>query len=178
MIKSGVKKKDLAVVFWFYKEPEICIDRLKLIKKHNPEIKIYGVFGGKQNEENLYKEKLGKYLNDFYTHHSTDSNWKWIHGDLMLLDWYKDRGKDLIWESVVIVQWDMLVFDSFENQFPNLKKDQMFLSGLQTLDKYTETNWEWTSPQREYRNDFENFLIYVKDKYNYKKIVYSVVCLS
>ncbi|MFA7301717.1 MAG: hypothetical protein WC069_05380 [Candidatus Shapirobacteria bacterium] len=162
-------KIDLAVVFWFYKEPEICINRLELIKKYNPDIKIFGVFGGKQSEENLYKEKLGEYLDDFYTHPSTDSEWKWIHGDLMLLDWYKDRGINLPWNSVVIVQWDMLVFDSFEKQFPDIKKDEMFMSGLQPLDKYTEENWEWTSPKHEFRNDFDNFLLYIKEKYGYVK---------
>ena len=105
-----MEKPNIAVVFWFYKEPEICINRLKLIKKYNPKIKIFGLFGGNQNEESLYNEKLGGYLDDFYTHPSADSDWKWIHGDLMLLDWYKDRGQKLKWDSVVIVQWDMLVF--------------------------------------------------------------------
>lgn len=140
-----------------------------LIKKHNPDLKIFGVFGGKREEEYLYKEKLGKYLDDFYCHTSTDNDWKWIHGDLMLLDWYRERGNKLDWDSVVIVQWDMLVFDSFNNQFPNIKKNEMFLSGLQTLDKYTEVNWEWTSPLREYRKDFDNFLKFAKEKYGYKK---------
>ena len=105
-----MEKPNIAVVFWFYKEPEICINRLKLIKKYNPKIKIFGLFGGNQNEESLYNEKLGGYLDDFYTHPSANSDWKWIHGDLMLLDWYKDRGQKLKWDSVVIVQWDMLVF--------------------------------------------------------------------
>ncbi|PJA51351.1 hypothetical protein CO168_00240 [Candidatus Shapirobacteria bacterium CG_4_9_14_3_um_filter_36_12] len=167
MIKLDMEKPNIAVVFWFYKEPEICINRLKLIKKYNPKIKIFGLFGGNQNEESLYNEKLGGYLDDFYTHPSANSDWKWIHGDLMLLDWYKDRGQKLKWDSVVIVQWDMLVFDSFDHQFPNIKRGEMFMSGLQTLDKYTEENWEWTSPNGEFRADFENFLNYVDKKYNY-----------
>ena len=157
----------MAIIFWFYKEPEICINRLELIKKHNPDMKIFGVFGGNQEDEEIYMDKLGKYLDDFYTHTSMNSEWKWIHGDLMLLDWYRERGNKLDWDSVVIVQWDMLVFDSINNQFPNMKKGEMFLSGLQILDKHTEDNWEWTSPHREYRKDFEYFLKYIKERYKY-----------
>jgi len=28
----------LAILFWFYKEQEICENRLKLLRKYNPEI--------------------------------------------------------------------------------------------------------------------------------------------
>jgi len=36
----------LAVLFWFYKEPEICHNRLEILRQHNPTVPIYGLYGG------------------------------------------------------------------------------------------------------------------------------------
>ena len=61
----------------------------------------------------------------------------------------------------------MLVFDSIKNQFPDLKKDQIFLSGLKELDRYTENHWDWTIPGKPERINFLNFLKYVKQEYGF-----------
>src|SRR3989338_3624133 len=108
----------LSVLFWFYKEPEVCENRLQILKKHNPDLKIFGLYGGKISKAGEYQDKLGKYLDDFYIFTAnTDENWKWINGDLMILDWYEKKGRNLEWDSVTVVQWDMLVLDSLKNIF-------------------------------------------------------------
>ncbi len=136
---------NLAILFWFYKEPEVCENRLRLLKKTNPGLKIFGLYGGEQKQAKEYEDRLGKYLNDFYAYSGEKSaEWKWINGDLLILDWYEKRGKNLVWDSVVIVQWDMLVFDSFLNLFKGIQRGQIFLSGLRPLDKKIEENWDWT----------------------------------
>jgi hypothetical protein len=161
----------LAILFWFYKEPEICENRLQLLKKHNPDLKIFGFFGGEESEAPLFKEKLNKYLDDFYVCPEKDSDIKWIHGDLMILDWYDQRGRNLEWDSIVVAQWDMLVFDSFKNQLPGIQKDQIFFSGLRKLDPELENRWHWTKPDGEERQDFLNFREYVKNKYGYTAVL-------
>ena len=158
----------LAILLWFYKEPEICENRLKIIKKFNPGLKIFGLYGGDLNEVDKYKEKLGEYLDDFYIFEGNeDSYWKWINGDLLILDWYEKRGKELEWDSVAVIQWDLLIFDSLKNQFKGLEKDQIFLSGFRSLDKELENRWDWTKPGGEERENYLNFLNYVKEKYKY-----------
>lgn len=158
---------DLAVTFWFYKKPKLCLNRLRLIKKYNPSVKIFGLFGGNKQEAKKYQKYLAGYLDDFYTSPFTNDNWKWRHGDLMILDWYQNRGKGLGWDSVIIIQWDALVFDSLSNQFPQLKKDQIFLSGLKKLDQKTEKRWWWTGRSKKERKIFLDFLRHVKNKYDY-----------
>ncbi len=159
---------NLAVLFWFYKEPEICENRLQLIKKYNPNLKIYGLFGGEFSDTEMYKEKLGKYLDDFYAFDlNKNTDWKWINGDLMILDWHDKRGRGLDWDSIVVIQWDMLVFDSLMNQFSGIKKDQIYLSGLRNLDKEIENEWDWTNPGGKERKNYLSFLEYVKKNYGY-----------
>lgn len=166
----------LAILFWFYKELDVCKNRLELLKKHNPGVKIYGLFGGKEEEAPLYQKELSSFLDDFYTSPFTDPDWKWLHGDLVLLDWFEKKGIDLEWDSVAIVQWDMLVFDSLREQFKDIKKGEIFLSGLRELDEELENRWSWTNPDSEYRQDYLNFLEYVKKEYGYTKTPHPV-CL-
>jgi len=160
----------LAVLFWFYKEPEICENRLQLIKKGNPDIKIFGLYGGKKSDAQKYKKKLSKYLSDFYVsaYHNKPKRWKWIHGDIMLLEWYLKRGRKLRWDSVVVTQWDILVIGSVKKQFAGIKKGEMFLSGLRVLDRNIEKKWNWTQAKHpKNRKDYLAFKEYIREKYNY-----------
>lgn len=164
-----MSKINLAILFWFYKEPEICKNRLQILRKNNPELKIYGLFGGDKTEEGKFRDVLTEYLDDFYVSPFEDEDWKWINGDLMILDWYARRGKQLRWDSIAIVQWDTLVFDSIRAVFANIKKDQIYLSGLRKLDSYSEKHWDWTSPQDPARKNYLSFLEYVNENYGYSK---------
>ncbi|MFA6391853.1 MAG: hypothetical protein WCW66_03845 [Patescibacteria group bacterium] len=162
----------LAVLFWFYQEAAICENRLKLIKKHNPSIKIFGLYGGRKKDATMYKKKLGKYLDNFYTSAYSDKQktWKWIHGDLMILDWYTKRGSKLNWDSIVVVQWDMLVLGNIAKQFPGIKKNELFLSGYRTMDVSIEKKWNWTRVENKLsRKIYLNFKNYIEEKYNYNK---------
>lgn len=157
----------LAVVFWFYKEVEVCRNRLQWLKKTNPDLAIFGLFGGDQQQAVLFQQELGEYLDDFYVAPMTDANWKWLHGDLVLLDWYEQRGQSLEWDSVVVVQWDLLVFAPITKLLPNLQKDQLFLSGYKVLDPQTEQTWDWTMPGKPERVTFERFMECVRDTYHF-----------
>jgi hypothetical protein len=157
---------NLSILFWFYKDVDVCKNRLQLLKKYNPDSKVYGLFGGDQKDVEIFKNELGTLLDDFYVSPFEDPDWKWINGDLMILDWYLNRGNTLDWDSVVLAQWDMLVFDSLKNQFPGLQKDQIFFSGLRTLDENTESRWDWTSTPED-RPNYLRFVTYIENTYGY-----------
>lgn len=163
---------DLAILYWFYKEPKVTKNHLKLIRKHNPGCKIYGLFGGNPSEATVYRALLGALLDDFWTYPETygaDSYSKWIHGDLMLLDWYDKRGRNLAWDSIAITQWDMLLFTDIEYVVPGLQKNQVFFSGYRSLSRAIETRWDWTKPDGEHHKDYLAFHQYVASEYNYTK---------
>jgi hypothetical protein len=172
----------IAILFWFYKEIDICKNRLALLRQNNPNIPIYGVYGGDLSTVNDYKIQLDKLLDDFYAFpEDKDSQWKWLQGDLILTQWYRDRGKDLSWDTVVIVQWDMLVFGNIEHLFSMLKLDHILLSGLRPI-KEVENDWLWVTPKiPKHREQYFNFLEYVKKNYNYQQepmgCIFIVVCL-
>jgi len=171
----------LAIVFWFYKEPEICQNRLELLRRHNSNTPIYGLYGGDLASADQYKAVLGSYLDDFYVFsEAKDSYWKWIQGDLMITQWYRDRGKDLEWDTIVIVQWDMLVFGPVEQLFSMLKQDHILLSGLRPIAE-VEDDWQWVSPKvPDRRQRYLEFSEYIHKTYDYKQnplgCLFIVVC--
>lgn len=161
---------ELAILYWFYKEPEVTRDHLKILKKHNPGRKIYGLFGGDPGEANRFKEELDGLLDDFWVYpgtYGTETYEKWIHGDLLLLDWYDKRGRDLAWDSIAITQWDMLVFDDIAAQLPGLQKGQLFFAGFRDLDSALERQWAWTRPDYDHCDEYKAFLAYIAQEYDY-----------
>lgn len=169
---------ELAILFWFYKEAHVCANRLKILRRDNPEIKIFGLFGGDKSEAGKYQAGLRKYLDDFYASPFEDgkgprrakiplkNKWKWLNGDLVLLDWYDKKGKSLTWDSIVVIQWDNLVFGPLIEIFSGIKKGGIFLFGLKELDGNMENTWAHVKGEDD-RARYLHFRQYVKDQYGY-----------
>jgi hypothetical protein len=161
---------DLAIIYWFYKEPEITKNHLEVIRRYNPNRKIFGLYGGDIKEASNYSAALENLLDDFWVYPETYGSKKydkWIHGDLMLLDWYEKRGQNLIWDSVAITQWDMLLLDDIMNITPDIQTNQVFFSGYRTLDQEIENRWSWTKPDGKFRKEYLDFCSYVENKFGY-----------
>ncbi len=171
----------LAILFWFYKDIHICENRLRLMRKYNPDVPIYGFYGGDPSDSKLYSSSLSRYLDDFYEfEEQRDASWKWQNGDLMLADWFKYRGKSLSWDTIVVVQWDMLVIGPIYKIFSMLKKDEILISGLRPVSEVQQ--WGWVAEdQPERRERYLEFLQYLKLKYNFKQdplcCLFLVACL-
>jgi hypothetical protein len=159
---------NLAILFWFYKSPDICENRLRLLKRYNPGLKIYGLFGGSPTDAPDFQQQLGRYLDDFYVFDlPKDSHWKWYHGDRMIAHWYAVRGQTLAWDTVFVAQWDMLVFDCLNKQFPHLRKGELLLSGLRPVSE-VEPWWWYTRPGSKDRSDYEQFLTVVESHHGFR----------
>jgi hypothetical protein len=159
----------IAALFWFYKEPEISANHLELLRRHNDGLSVYGLYGGPPEEAAAYEARLGPLLDDFYVAPPADAEWKWLNADLVLLEWYRCRGRALAWRQLAVVQWDMLVLDSISNQLPGLKPDEMFLIGLGDLDAAVEKGWFWTVHE-DHRPNYLAFREHVRTRYGYRRL--------
>jgi hypothetical protein len=137
----------LAILFWCYKEAEICVSRLRLVRHYNPDTPIYVLFGGDHADAQQFETELSPYGDDFYVFpEQRDPYWKWRHGDVLISQWFSDRGYQFEWDSILVVQWDMLVFASVESLFGHLKINELLLPGLQPIG---DVNASWDD-QRSY----------------------------
>ena len=186
---------NLATLFWCYKAPEVCEDRLRLLRKNDPDAPIYLLFGGDPREADAFRSRLGELVDDFYvfdephpegaedfnTVFRSGTHWKYLFGDLLIAAWFRDRGHALAWDTVVVVQWDMLVYGRLNDVFACLEKDEILLSGLRPIAE-VEAHWTWVSPNnpRE-RKNYEAFMEHVRERYGYdqepKGYVAVVTCL-
>jgi KaiC/GvpD/RAD55 family RecA-like ATPase len=155
---------NLAILFWFHKDVPICINRLRLLRRYNPDVPVFALYGGERADIETFKAQLAPYIDDFF-HFSQEKSaeWKWWNGDLMITDWYSKRGQTLPWDTIVVVQWDMLVFDSVHKIFAGLTDGQMLLSSLRPV-KEVESHWPFTT---KYREEYDEFINHIQSELNY-----------
>ena len=156
----------LAILFWFYKAPDICLDRVELLRKHNPNTLIFGLFGGEPSSVTEFDE-VNRQLDDLYVfRQDRPALWKWMNGDLMIRDWYSERGKRLIWDSIVVVQWDMVVAGPVTTIFSMVEHDELLLSGLRPISEI-EASWKWVRPERpKNREAYQHFLAEITEQHD------------
>ena len=168
-----------SILFWFYKDVEVCKNRLQLLRRYNPETQIFGLYGGRLDRAALFESALAPYLDDFFCYaDEKDAMWKWLYGDLVIREWYRLRGRHLAWQTLFIAQWDMLVFGSLADLFDGLQEGQMLLSNLRSVDEVKDW-WHWSNGM--YQAQFELFFHYMRHTFGYDAMPlccqFVIVCL-
>jgi len=154
-----------AVLFWFYRDPELCENRLRLIRRFNPGCRIFGLFGGAPEEAAAFERRLGGLLDDFYAYDGPESAWwKWINGDQVIRAWYAARGRHLEWRSIFVAQWDMLVLGSLAALLGSPAEDEVILSGLRPVSE-VQGWWAWVNGAE--RRNFDAFLQHLRHHHDF-----------
>lgn len=156
-----------AILFWYYKQPEVCLDRAKLLRRLNPRIPIFGLFGGEPAEFPAYQQRLAGCLDDNWACQSRDVEWKWRHGDRMICEWFVQHGHAHAWDTLIIMQWDMLALGSIHDLFGQLRRDELYLPGLRPLAEI-EANWWWTRAGTEVHADYLDFKAWIAGPVGYR----------
>jgi len=151
----------LAVLFWYYKNPALCRNRLRVLRRHNPHIPVFGLFGGDPSDAAAFASASGAMLDDTLVYDGArHPPWKWRNGDLMIADWYRDRGRELEWDTLLVVQWDMLVCAPLDELFRELGDGELLVSNIRRVDELDPT-WYWIGERRE---EFETFVSHVRSQ--------------
>ena len=127
------------------------------------------------------ERQLGSLMDDMYVFEGNqEARWKWRNGDLVLADWHKNRGNALPWDTIVVVQWDMLVLGPVDQVFGMLRPDEVLLSGLRPVAE-VKAWWPWVR-QPELQREFNEFLEYMRSQYGFADAplccLFIVACLS
>jgi hypothetical protein len=155
------------ILFWCYRDIEICLSRVKYLRYNNEQSRIYVLYGGPPESADQFAERLRPYCQDFYcATREPDPYLKWFRGDYELIEWYESRGHQLPWQALAIVQWDLLITDPLPTVLPGYRPDQLFLSGLRPLSPDLEAAWPWTG-QDYYRLGYRRFRQQLLLEYNY-----------
>jgi hypothetical protein len=143
----------VGILFWFYCDLPVCRNRIEILRRENPGLPVFGLYGGDLQHAAQFEEALGPLLDDFWAFDRAESSkWKWLNGDLMIAAWYEARGRELEWDHVFVAQWDLLVLQPLERLLPPLEPDQLLLSAVLPVSA-VEPAWVWSrgGHEAEYR---------------------------
>ncbi len=156
------------IIFRFHKEPDICLNRLELLKFYNPGIPIYGIYGGNNDDLPKYRALLRDYLYGIYAIKGDSGHWKWKNFDLVLLDWYCDIGNRIDFDRAYVVEWDLLMFGAMKDLYTDIGDRDIGLTGLMPLSR-VESRWFWTSVQP-HKDEWNRLLAFVTQSYQYASV--------
>lgn len=160
------------ILFWFYKEFDICRNKLKKIRSRNEDIRIFALYGGPLSETDMARKAIKKYVDDFYVfEREKKPSWKWEHGDQLITTWYVEKGQHLQWEMLFIMQWDMLISAPLSELFSKLQPGQILLSGFRPANEVASW-WPWISPDDP---NLKAFKVILHDEFQYDGELF--VCL-
>jgi len=159
-------------IFRYHKYVEVCANHLDLFRKINPDIEIHGIYGGERKEYEEIKSQL-HLDSDFFLENLSDET-KWKSFDIVLKEWYRQIGKGLSFDRIFLLEWDLLIFKSIAEIFPNLSDRQLAFSGLVSLCKI-EKKWYWTSNESK-KLEWESLKSFIKDGYNFSGPYFACVC--
>jgi hypothetical protein len=173
----------LAALFWFYKEPGLCAQNLRLLRDWNPELPIFGLYGGDPADAPTFAQAFGDDLDDFFVAGTReDEAWKWRNGDLIIAEWFREQGYQLEWDTIAVVQWDTLIIGPIMEAFSELRRDEVLLSGLRPVDEVLDW-WPWASPRfPEAHARYREFRDHVRTEYGFNGAplccLFITACLS
>lgn len=159
-----------AILFNYFVDVEVCLNRLKMLRKFNPGMPIYGLYGGPPEKGESFASQIESKMDDSYIFSEDRTDvWRWANPDLLIAGWYRDRGKDLEWDTLVWVHWDQLILAPINEIFPNYRQGELLLTGVRPI-KEVESWWHWVSKENiHYGYDhYMKFFNFIKDHYNYK----------
>jgi hypothetical protein len=161
-------------LYRYHNNLDFCINRIEYFREFNPDTPVYGLYGGDENEYPVFDEGLAQLLTGNYCIKGQSTFWKWKNGDLAIRLWYKDFGCHLEFDSVIMLEWDLIFLDPVEKVYAGIKENQVGMTGLIPLSKI-EKVWFWTRNEIQKQN-WQELLHFAADKYNYDQVPMAGLC--
>ncbi|MDP2587613.1 MAG: hypothetical protein Q8P33_02470 [bacterium] len=161
------------ILFRFHKKPNVCRNRLKLLRQLNPAVPIYALYGGTKADEKAMQKATGRYFEKWYRIPTSSSKWKWLHSDLAARGWFKKVGKKVAFDRLHIIEWDLLTLAPLQKLYGALDNKTIALSGLVPL-KQVQHRWYWTTKEP-YKSQWRELLTWARQNHNYQDKPFSSV---
>lgn len=153
------------IIFRFHNYPRICLNRLKLLRFFNPEIPIYGIYGGDRSEVYKYLNVLGRYLTDIYVIPEELSGMRWCNFETVLTYWFNKTGKYINFDRAYVIEWDLLLLDKLENIYRHIGMNEVGLTGLIPISEI-ENKWYWACEEPQ-KTKLKHLLSFLRNSHGY-----------
>ena len=170
-----------AILFTYYRNPTSCEERLRILRRINPGMRIYGLYSGSHQGRADF-QAVQAALDADYSHPEREPQWLWRNYDKVICEWFRNGGEQLEWDFLFIHSWDLLLLEPISTFSDPLGSGQVLLPGLRTLEQMDEQvidprmpplvpgRWRWANEP-----DFTEFLAYLKQHYSSAAQIYCEV---
>lgn len=147
----------------FHRDWDVCANRARLLRAFNPDVEIYGLFGGEDEGLAEARNALSAEVVNVYPLRGRDSRWKCQNTDLGVREWFRDFGHGVDFDVVHVIQWDLLLFDLLSNLYNHVPDGALGLTGLTPVERIAG-RWHWTLNEP-HRSELANLRALVRDRF-------------
>lgn len=161
---------NLAILFSYHIQPEVCRSRLALLRRLQPDVPIWGLYSGSPERAEEFSS-LHPLLDHAWAHPPAPPAWMWRHYDKVIAHWHHQAGRSLPWSHLLIHAWDLLLLQPVAHWVPHLEAHQVLVPGLRRLEQMDEEvtdplhppqrpgNWSWLRQEPEPFQAFCRYLL-------------------
>lgn len=154
------------ILFRFHENQAVCRNHLELLKQHNPGTAVYGLYGGNEAVYPRVEQSFGEEFAHLYCLRDKTANWNWLNGDLAVREWHKAFGRELEFDMLHVVEWDLVLLDSLEKIYSGVPQGGVGITGLVPL-KLIKGSWMWTRLESWWVPQWEQLLAHSRENYGY-----------
>lgn len=133
-----------AVLFVYHELPATCASRLRVLRRVNPGLPLYGIYGGTPEKEPHFEE-VRSLLDDSWSASALGHpRWRWLNLDKVVGEWFEARGQALEWSWLFEHQMDLLCVRPIEEILRGLEPDQLLIvDPPRTHTELLWSQWPW-----------------------------------
>lgn len=165
-----MNKNKRIILFRFHDFFGICNYKLRILTALNPNVPIYGLYGGTDELLDSQYELVKPFFKHIYTIQNMSPEQKWKNSDLTIAQWHTHIGHTLDFDWLHICEWDLLLLAPLDILYKNTPQGALCLTALRPL-KTIEKTWWWTN-EPTMAAQWKVLLEHVGQKYLYKQTPY------
>jgi hypothetical protein len=154
-------------VFRFDRDPLLCRAVVSQLRELNPGVPVHGLYGagpGLRRPAVRLGARPVLGLDSCYPSRH-EGRWNWAHGDLALLEWYRDVGRGLDFDVLHLVEWDLALRAPLTAIYQHVPAGVVALTCLTPVTEITD-RWEWLrGPER--RRDWHTLLALARGRWGH-----------
>jgi len=133
-----------AVLFVYHELPATCASRLRVLRHLNPDVPLYGIYGGASENEGQFEEVRGLLDDSWSASGLGTPRWRWLNLDKVVGEWFVARGRELEWDWLFEHQMDLLCARPIRDLLQGLSADEVLIADPpRTHTELLWSQWPW-----------------------------------
>ncbi len=133
-----------AILFRFHKAFDVCAQNLRLLRCMNPDVPIYGLYGGFGGVEAVPK-LCTNLLDSLHALPYEDAHYNWMHGDICIRWWHKEHGHTHNFTHLCVVEWDWVHLKPLMQAYSGFMKQGNYIALSGSYQTLYDEGWTWIS---------------------------------